>query len=159
MAENSSLLHDNPFNYTDSDSDNMRNYESTKNTDEYILEATKEKSLKQNTKVHTSRGRNDEFGIPSWDVLNEIYEKKWETEKEKFQTALKQNFHSLVQRFASGKQEIYVLCAPDRREKHYIRAFLELFESGYAPHIGDVERLAGKKVRKLYITLPHNYHD
>ena len=40
-----------------------------------------------------------------------------------------------------------------------LRAFLEMFESGYAPHVGEVERLAGKKVRKLYVTLPHNYHD
>ena len=37
--------------------------------------------------------------------------------------------------------------------------FLEIFESGYAPHVGDAERLAGKKVRRLYVTLPHNYHD
>jgi len=26
-------------------------------------------------------------------------------------------------------------------------------------NVGEVERLAGKKVRKLYVTLPHNYHD
>ena len=70
---------------------------------------------------------------------------------------LKANFFSLVERFASGKQELYLLTAPERKEKLYINAFLELFESGYAPHIGDVERLAGKKVRKLYVTLPHNY--
>ena len=63
----------------------------------------------------------------------------------------------LVERFASGKQEIYLLTAPERKEKLYIAAFLELFESGYAPHIGEVERLAGKKVRKLYVTFPHNY--
>jgi hypothetical protein len=45
------------------------------------------------------------------------------------------------------------------REKQYIRAFLELFESGYAPHVGDVERLAGKRARKLSVTLPNNYAD
>ena len=57
----------------------------------------------------------------------------------------------------AGKQELFVLSAPERREKLYITAFLELFESGYAPHVGDVERVANKRVRKLYITLPHNY--
>ena len=62
-----------------------------------------------------------------------------------------------MERFASGKQEVFVLSTPERREKLYIGAFLELFESGYAPHIGDVERLAGKRVRRLHITLPHNY--
>ena len=44
-----------------------------------------------------------------------------------------------------------------KEEKLYITAFLELFESGYAPHVGDVERIANKRVRKLFITLPHNY--
>ena len=34
-----------------------------------------------------------------------------------------------------------------------------MFESDYAPHVGEVERLAGKKVRRLFVTLPHNYHD
>jgi hypothetical protein len=95
--------------------------------------------------------------IPSWDDLNNIYESRWLKEKEKFQTTLKANFFALVERFASGKQELYQLCVPERREKLYIKAFLELFESGYAPHIGDVERLANKKVRKLYLTMPHNY--
>ena len=59
--------------------------------------------------------------------------------KEKFQNQLKGNFFSLVERFASGKQEIYQLCAPDRREKLYIRAFLEMFESGYAPHVEQLD--------------------
>lgn len=95
--------------------------------------------------------------IPSWDDLNNIYESRWLKEKEKFQTTLKANFFALVERFASGKQELYQLCVPERREKLYVKAFLELFESGYAPHIGDSERLANKKVRKLYLTMPHNY--
>jgi hypothetical protein len=95
--------------------------------------------------------------IPSWDNLNNIYESRWLKEKEKFQTTLKANFFSLVERFASGKQELYQLCVPERLEKMYVKAFLELFESGYAPHVGDAERLAGKKVRKLYLTMPHNY--
>ena len=67
--------------------------------------------------------------------------------------------NELIRSWRNGKQEIFQLCAPDRREKLYIRAFLEMFESDYAPHVGEVERLAGKKVRKLYVTLPHNYHD
>lgn len=101
----------------------------------------------------------NEMSIPSWDNINKQYEQRWLAEKEQFQNQLKGNFCSLVERFASAKQEIYQLCAPTHREKLYIRAFLEMFESGYAPHVGEVERLAGKKIRKLYITLPHNYHD
>ena len=107
----------------------------------------------------TNEKSMDDFDIPSWDSINSHYEQRWLAEKEKFQKQLKGNFFNLVERFASGKQEIYQLCAPDRREKLYIRAFLEMFESGYAPHVGEVERLAGKKVRKLFVTLPHNYHD
>jgi len=95
--------------------------------------------------------------IPSWNNLQSLYEGQWNKEKEKFQTHLKGNFSALVERFASGKQELFQLCAPERREKLYIEAFLELFESGYAPHVGDVERIANKRVRKLFITLPNNY--
>ena len=95
--------------------------------------------------------------IPSWKDLQSLYEGQWNKEKEKFQTHLKANFAALVERFASGKQELFQLCAPERREKLYIEAFLELFESGYAPHVGDVERIANKRVRKLFITLPNNY--
>ena len=104
---------------------------------------------------------NDEesLAIPSWESVSQMYESRWLKEKEKFQNQLRQNFKALVERFACGKQEIFVLCVPDRRENQYKRAFLELFESGYAPHVGDVERLAGKKARRLYITLPHNYAD
>ena len=95
--------------------------------------------------------------IPTWNNLQSLYEGRWQKEKEKFQTHLKANFAALVERYASGKQELFVLSAPERREKLYITAFLELFESGYAPHVGDVERVANKRIRKLYITLPHNY--
>ena len=95
--------------------------------------------------------------IPSWSDLQDVYEGRWLREKEKFQQQLKANFFGLIERFASGKQEVFVLSAPERREKLYIAAFLELFESGYAPHVGDVERLAGKKIRRLHVTLPHNY--
>ena len=95
--------------------------------------------------------------IPNWKDLQAIYEGQWQKEKEKFQTHLKANFAALIERFASGKQELFQLVAPERRERLYIEAFLELFESGYAPHVGDVERIANKRVRKLYITLPNNY--
>ena len=98
-----------------------------------------------------------DMAIPTWGDLQNVYERRWLQEKIKFQTQLKTNFFALVERFASGKQEVFVLSTPERREKLYIGAFLELFESGYAPHIGDVERLAGKRVRRLHITLPHNY--
>tara|TARA_B100000900_G_C20297869_1_gene600948 strand:+ start:208 stop:690 length:483 start_codon:yes stop_codon:yes gene_type:complete len=95
--------------------------------------------------------------IPNWKDLQSIYEGQWNKEKEKFQTHLKCNFAALVDRFASGKQELFQLVAPERRERLYIEAFLELFESGYAPHVGNVERIANKRVRKLFITLPNNY--
>ncbi len=101
----------------------------------------------------------EDLTIPSWDNLCAHYESRWAKEKEKFQTQLKHHFKALVERFACGKQEIYSLCVADRLEKKYIRAFLEIFESGYAPHVGDVERIANKKVRKLYITMPNNYAD
>ena len=45
--------------------------------------------------------------IPSWENISEHYEQRWLAEKEKFQNQLKGNFCSLVERFASGKQEIY----------------------------------------------------
>jgi len=101
--------------------------------------------------------QNEDLAIPDWNSVVQKYESRWLTEKEKFQNQLRHNFKALVERWASGKQEIYVLAVADRLEQQYKAAFLELFESGYAPHVGDVERLAGKKVRRLYITLPHNY--
>ena len=103
--------------------------------------------------------QQDDLSIPSWDNLCAHYESRWAKEKEKFQNQLKMHFKALVERFACGKQELYMLAVQDRLEKKYIRAFLEIFESGYAPHVGDVERLAGKKTRRLYVTLPNNYAD
>jgi hypothetical protein len=95
--------------------------------------------------------------IPSWDDLKDKYDKRWKQEKEKFQQQLKANFFALTERFASGQQEIFVLTTPERREKLYTDAFLELFESGFAPHIGEVERIAGKRCRRLLVTLPINH--
>jgi len=97
--------------------------------------------------------------IPSWNDLSTIYESRWNKDKEKFQKELRANFFNLVERFASGKQELFMLSVSGQREKLYIRAFLELFESGYAPHVGDAERVAGRRVKRLFVTLPHNYHD
>ena len=97
--------------------------------------------------------------IPSWNDLSQHYESRWNKDKEKFQKELKANFFSLIERFASGKQELFMLSVSGQREKLYIRAFLELFESGYAPHVGDAEQLAGRRIKRLFVTLPHNYHD
>ena len=97
------------------------------------------------------------MNIPSFDELKDTYGKRWSQEKEKFQTQLKCNFFALTERFAAGKQEIFMLSVSERKEKLYINAFLELFQSQYAPHVGDVERLAGKRTQRLYVTLPNNY--
>ena len=95
--------------------------------------------------------------IPTWGDLKDTYDRRWAQEKEKFQQQLKANFFALTERFASGQQEIFVLTTPERRETLYTTAFLELFESGYAPHIGEVERLAGKRCRRLLVTFPINH--
>ena len=95
--------------------------------------------------------------IPSFDNLNLNYKQKWEREKIEFQTQLKCNFFALTERFASGKQELFMLAVPERKEKLFINAFLELFQSQYAPHVADVERLAGKRTRRLFVTLPQCY--
>lgn len=100
---------------------------------------------------------NYEVVIPTWKELQSIYEKRWLVKKAKFHKELRMNFRSLVERYATGKQEIFVLSVPDRREHLYREAFLELFESGYAPYVGEAEQLAGKRVRRLFITLPHSF--
>jgi hypothetical protein len=101
---------------------------------------------------------NDEYQIPAWDNLNRIYDAKWQEEKEKFHNQLKENFKSLVSQFKSGKQEIFEL-NDSPYIKNYEKAFRELFgDTGYQASIGDVERLGsngGKKVKKLYVTLPN----
>ena len=40
--------------------------------------------------------------------------------KGKFQTQIKCNFFALVEREAEGKQELFMLCVPERKEKKYI---------------------------------------
>ena len=111
-------------------------------------EVTEKIGLLQSTETDSDKA------IPSWGELQGHYESRWQKEKAKFQVTLKAKFFVLVERFASGKQEIFVLTVSERREKRYINAFLEIFESGYAPHVGDVERVANKRCRKLYVTLP-----
>ena len=118
-----------------------------------VTAANTEDAMKMNNK----NPNEEDTKIPSWSDLQNIYERKWQTEKYKFQQQLKGNFRALIERFASGKQELFLLNAPERREKLYTNAFLELFESGYAPHIGDVEHIAGKRCRRLFVTLPYNY--
>ena len=109
-----------------------------------------------NTKNADSQSYVDR-AIPSWNDLQDVYEQRWKQEKERYQQQLKANFFALTERFASGQQEIFVLTTPERREKLYTDDFLELFESGFAPHIGEVERIAGKRCRRLLITLPINH--
>ena len=96
--------------------------------------------------------------IPSFGDLKNMYNQKWAKEKQDFQAQLKANFFNLVERHAEGKQEIFMLCVPERKERLYTDAFLDIFPSQYTPHIGEVERLANKRTRKLHITLPSSYH-
>ena len=108
--------------------------------------------------------KNEEYSeytqkkIPSFDDLKNMYNQKWAKEKQDFQAQLKANFFNLIERHAEGKQEIFMLCVRERKEKLYINAFLDIFQSQYTPHVGDIERLANKRTRKLYVTLPESFH-
>ena len=102
----------------------MENYNSS------IESSTKPTDVER--EVRESLIQNDDNNnqiIPTWNDLSNIYESRWNKDKEKFQLELRANFFSLVERFASGKQELYMLSVSGQREKLYIRAFLELFES------------------------------
>ena len=68
----------------------------------------------------TQYGKKD---IPSFGDLKDMYNQKWAKEKKEFQTQLKANFFNLVERHAEGKQEIFMLCVPERKEKLYTDAF------------------------------------
>ena len=109
------------------------------------------------TSTEEGKTQYGQKAIPSFGDLKELYNKKWSAEKEKFQTQLKANFFGLVERQAEGRQELFMLCVPERKEKLYINAFLDIFPSQYTPHVGDVERLANKRTRKLYVTLPESF--
>ena len=43
--------------------------------------------------------------------------------KEKFQTQIKCNFFALVEREAEGKQELFMLCVSERKEKNIFKLF------------------------------------
>ena len=100
------------------------------------------------------------FTIPCWEELRRVYDAKWEEEKEKFHSQLKENFRALVGQYKSGKQEIFEL-SDSTYAKHYEKAFRELFsDTGYQATVGETERLGtgNKKCKKLYITLPLCYN-
>ena len=101
----------------------------------------------------------NEFNIPSWEELRNVYHTKWLEEKEKFHNQLKENFSALVGQFKSGRQEIFEL-TETTYAKHYEQAFRELFsDTGFQATVGETERLGtgNKKCKKLYITLPPCY--
>ena len=64
--------------------------------------------------------------IPSFEELKEQYNQKWAKEKEDFQVQLKANFFNLVERQAEGKQEIFMLSVPERKEKLYKEYIMRL---------------------------------
>ena len=100
------------------------------------------------------------FTIPCWEELRRVYDAKWEEEKEKIHSQLKENFRALVGQYKSGNQEIFEL-SDSTYAKHYEKAFRELFsDTGYQATVGETERLGtgNKKCKKLYITLPLCYN-
>ena len=100
------------------------------------------------------------FTIPCREELRRVYDAKWEEEKEKFHSQLKENFRAMVGQYKSGKQEIFEL-SDSTYAKHYEKAFRELFsDTGYQATVGETERLGtgNKKCKKLYITLPLCYN-
>ena len=97
------------------------------------------------------------YTIPRWNDLQGLYDAKWQEEKEKFHSQLKENFQALTAQFKSGRQEIYEL-SEHTYSKHYEQAFRELFaDTGYQATVGETERVGtgNKKLKKLYITLPN----
>ena len=104
----------------------------------------------------TETSRQDAFPIPNWRELSHLYDTKWQEEKDKFHSQLRENFQALTSQFKTGKQEIYEL-SDHTYSKHYEKAFRELFpDTGYQATVGEIERLGtgNKKVKKLFITLP-----
>ena len=99
--------------------------------------------------------------VPSWEILNSLYSKFLRLDRhpgmacQTPRDGLKDSPGARTQ--YKKFNPLFMLSVPERREKMYLAAFLELFQSQYTPHVGDAERLAGKKVRRLYVTLPTNY--
>ena len=101
----------------------------------------------------------DDYQIPSFADISGVYASRWEEEKEKFHTQLKENFRGLTSQWRSGKQEVYELNESKLGPyiAHYEKAFRELFaDTGYEAHVGPTERVGSgqNKIKKLYITLP-----
>ena len=97
--------------------------------------------------------------LPSYRDVSSLYAARWEEEKEKFYSQLRENFTTLTSQWKSGKQEIYELNETKMGQYivHYEKAFRELFsDPGYEAHVGPTERVGSgqKKIKKLYITLP-----
>ena len=97
----------------------------------------------------------EEYEIPSWTDLKNLYNSKWLKERTKFVNTLKYNFQNLLVSNRSGKQEVHILTIKNNKTKLYEKAFRELFhDPNYGASIGEIEKLAGKRVKRLYIVLP-----
>jgi len=97
----------------------------------------------------------DDYEIPSWADLKKVYNSKWLKEKNKFINKLKYNFQNLLVSNRSGKQELFVLSIRNNKTKLYEKAFREVFhDPNYGASIGEIETLAGKRVKRLFIVMP-----
>ena len=97
----------------------------------------------------------EDYVIPSWTELKELYNSKWVKEKIKFINKLKYNFQNLLVSNRSGKQEVFTLTIRNNKTKLYEKTFRELFrDPNYGASIGEMETLAGKRVKRLFICLP-----
>ena len=93
--------------------------------------------------------------IKPWNENKQMYELLWLEQKNEFKEQICCNFTNLINNLLTGKQEIFQLNENKKKESLFLDTFLEMFESRYAPHIG--ETIGG--IRKLYITLPYNYRN
>lgn len=97
----------------------------------------------------------EDYGIPTWAELKQVYNTKWLKEKTKFVNKLKYNFQNLLVSNRSGKQEVHTLTIRNNKTKLYEKAFRELFhDPNYGASVGEIETLAGKRVKRLFIVLP-----
>ena len=97
----------------------------------------------------------EDYSLPSWAELKQVYNAKWIKEKIKFINKLKYNFQDLLSSNRSGKQEIYIHTIRNNKTKLYEKAFRELFhDPNYGASVGEIETLAGKRVKRLFIVLP-----
>ena len=69
----------------------------------------------------------EEYEIPSWTDLKNLYNLKWLKERTKFVNKLKYNFQNLLVSNRSGKQEVHILTIKNNKTKLYEKAFRELF--------------------------------